>query len=275
MVSPHLPAICFSLVLYKHTIDKLDPLLSSVRLLSERAPRLRVFICVYEGSPLGYPSPSLETLSAKLSSVYIDYCRGVNVGYGAANNSNFIRASLAPSDLFCVVNPDIRFSPDQLLPLLDWAFRRDDYACVAPLVLLESGTIQYSAKHDPTVLSLLLGRFSSLKRVRPLRKYDSWHRNLDRDYASEAISSTYLSGCFLLIPTWAYHRVGGFCEKYFLHVEDADIVRRLSMVGGCLHNPIGVVVHGWARGSHSSFSQILSLLKSFCLYSWIWGFRLF
>lgn len=183
-------------------------------------------------------------------------------------------SSLAPSDLFAVVNPDIRFSPSQLLPLIHWALDRKDYACVAPLVLLESGAIQYSAKHDPTVLSLLLGRFDCLKKISMLRKYDSWHRNLCCDYASDSIKSTYLSGCFLLIPAWAYDRVGGFCEKYFLHVEDADIVRRLSMVADCLHNPVGVVVHGWARGSHSSLSQILLLLKSFWIYSWIWGLRL-
>jgi hypothetical protein len=51
-------------------------------------------------------------------------------------------------------------------------------------------------------------------------------------------------------------------------------VRRLSSVGETLHNPIGVVVHGWARGSHTSLFQILSLLRSFILYSQIWGFRI-
>ncbi len=267
-------AICFSLVLYKHSIESLNPLLSSIRLLADHAPRLRILLCVYDGSPFGHPSPTKEVLVSKLPSVDVLYSRGRNVGFGAANNINFFRASLSPFDLFAVVNPDIRFSPEQLLPLLYWAFSRADYACVAPLVLLESGAIQYSVKRDPTVLSLLLGRFEFLKRSSLLRNYDSWHKNLGCDYATEVVRSTYLSGCFLLIPAWAFDRVGGFCEKYFLHVEDADIVRRLSMVGDCLHNPIGVVVHGWARGSHSSFSQILSLLKSFWTYCWIWGFRL-
>jgi GT2 family glycosyltransferase len=268
------PAICFSLVLYKHSIESLSPLLSSIRLLADHAPWLRILLCVYDGSPLGHPSPSKEELMRDLPSLDILYSRGKNVGFGSANNINFIRAPLAPFDVFAVVNPDIRFSPEQLLPLLYWAFSSTDYACVAPLILLESGAIQYSVKHDPTVLSLLLGRFECLKRFNLLRKYDSWHKNLGCDYSSAVIPSTYMSGCFLLIPAWAYDRVGGFCEKYFLHVEDADIVRRLSTVGSCLHNPIGVVVHGWARGSHSSLSQILSLLKSFLLYSWIWGFRL-
>jgi len=74
-----------------------------------------------------------------------------------------------------------------------------------------------------------------------------------------------------LIPSWAYIKVGGFSEQYFLHFEDADIVRKLSMYGYTKHVPLGRVTHGWARGSHTSPSQILSLMRSYLIYSIIWG----
>jgi GT2 family glycosyltransferase len=266
--------LCFSIVLYMHPVECIERLLNSICSFAACAPGFRVLVCIYDGSPVVYPGPSEEQLQSRLPGIEVLFEKGKNVGFGRANNNNFLRSSLRPNDLFAVVNPDIRFSAEQLLPLVEWLCSDSECACAAPLVLLEDGGIQYSAKHDPTILSLLLGRFGFLKRVPIFHEYDSWHRNLQRDYSSELIPSSYLSGCFLLLPVWAFHRVGGFCEQYFLHVEDADIVRRLSGVGKTLHNPIGVVVHGWARGSHSSIFQMLSLLKSFMIYSRIWGLRI-
>ncbi|QBE67857.1 hypothetical protein SynWH8101_0245 [Synechococcus sp. WH 8101] len=203
------------------------------------------------------------------------YDKGPNLGFGASNNRNFLRASLGERDYFVVVNPDISFLPEQLYPLFQWIFEHPECSCVAPLIRLQSGDIQYSAKHNPTVLSLLLGRFPFLLNMKLLYRYNLWHKNMLLDYSKEFIVSTYLSGCFLIVPVWAYKSVGGFCERYFLHVEDADIVRRLSRVGLTLHNPLGFVIHGWARGSHFSFRQSLSLVKSFFVYCCIWGFKLF
>jgi GT2 family glycosyltransferase len=263
----------FSLVLYKHTLQSINPLLRSLDLLSYYTPDISLLLSVYDGSPASFPSPSKIQISALLPLVDVRLQKGVNIGFGRANNHNFQLSCLSPSDIFVVVNPDISFVPDNFFPLVDWISSHPECVCVAPLVLLKDGSIQYSAKHDPTVLSLLLGRFSFLKLLSCFRRYDSWHRNLSRDYRSEIIGSTYLSGCFLLIPAWAYQSVGGFCPKYFLHVEDADIVRRLSLLGNTVHNPTGAVVHGWARGSHFSPLQVLSLLRSFIIYCSIWGFR--
>ena len=267
--------ICFSLVLYKHNVRDIEPLLCSISSLAEETPHIKVSLYIYDGSPSSFASPTLQQLQSRLKSVILSLAKGRNIGFGSANNNNFSRAALDSSDIFCVVNPDIRFSVGNLLPLIRWCFASTEYSCVAPLVLLEDGSTQYSAKQNPTILSLFLGRFKHLLCFPILRRYDTWHRNLMRDYTREVIFSTYLSGCFLLIPAWAFDAVGGFCSRYFLHVEDADLVRRLSAVGSTLHNPNGVVIHGWARGSHTSVRQVLSLLKSFLTYSLIWGIRLF
>ena len=267
--------VCFSLVLYKHSCKSIEPLLSSIAAFADYAPKISVLLNVYDGSPPFFPYPPETHFRQKLPNVDISFQKGPNVGFGCANNRNFFSARLDGSALLVVVNPDIRFSAHELLPIVCWAF--DHYfecSCVAPLVCLEGGKIQYSAKHNPTLLSLFLGRFSFFRRFSLFRSYDSWHKNLDKDYVSDIIESTYLSGCFLVVPAWAFLCVGGFCEKYFLHIEDADLVRRLSSVGKTLHNPIGVVEHGWARGSHSSVRQILSLLRSYLTYCMIWGIRL-
>lgn len=270
-----IPVVCFSLVLYKHNFDSIKPLLASISSLSSDHCGFRIILSVYDGSPPTFLSPTIDEFKNfdPLLNTLLE--KGRNIGFGRANNRNFTNSGLADSDLFVVVNPDIRFHSVQLLPLLAWAFSHDEFSCIAPLVLLNEGGVQFSAKRNPTVLSLLLGRFDCLLSWTFFRQYDDWHKNLDKDYLRDLIESSYLSGCFLIIPASAFYSVGGFCDRYFLHVEDADLVRRLSMIGKTIHNPVGVVVHGWARGSHSSIRQILSLIKSFVVYCSIWGVRIF
>jgi GT2 family glycosyltransferase len=203
------------------------------------------------------------------------YQIGINIGFGKAHNLNYRQACLSDADIFVVANPDISFGPADLSLLLDWLVSRPSVTCLAPLIVGPGGAIQCSAKHNPTLLSLALGRFPWLARFSMLRRYDLWHRNLDKDYVKDCIPSPYLSGCFLIIPARFYSMVGGFSPKFFLHLEDADLVRRLSLVGETLHNPIGTVIHLWARGSHKSLLQTLHLLRSCITYFRIWGLVLY
>jgi GT2 family glycosyltransferase len=267
--------VILSLVLYRHSFDSVKPLLNSIQRVAAEYSGHSFSLVVYNARPHDLDDPTPERICRILGNLLSTYQYGENIGFGAANNRNFAACRHEEEFLFVVVNPDISFQPISLLPLLDWAASRRDVSCVAPLILNPGGAIQFSAKHDPTLASLLIGRFPLLMTIRPFEKYDRWHRNLDFDYSNQCIESTYLSGCFLLIPSSYYLKIGGFCEKYFLHLEDADIVRRLSRYGASVHNPIGVVEHRWARGSHHSAKQMLHLARSFIVYSLKWGMRLF
>ena len=267
-------SLCFSLVLYNHSLNDIRPLLFSLSKLAD-ASNYFIRLCVYDGSSSFTNKPSESDIQSLIGDVCLVHQHGLNVGFGSAHNKNFSVCRTNPGDLFIVVNPDISFDPGDLLTLFEWVKKRPDASCIAPLILNPNGRLQPTAKHNPTFLSLLLGRFPFLKFFRCLYKYDFWHRNLQLDYFTDIIACDYLSGCFLIIPSHFYAAVGGFCEKYFLHMEDADLVRRLSSVGLALHNPIGRVIHVWARGSHRSFRQTLCLLKSYYIYSRSWGFALF
>ena len=267
--------VCFSLVLYRHVLDDIRPLLSSIASLTTCASRLSTQLCVYNASGEDFDGPSFSELQACVPGLALQYEKGENIGFGKANNFNFHQALLSDKDFFIVANPDISFAPADLLPLLDWLITESSVACVAPLVVGPTGALQHSAKRNPTVLSLALGRFPWLTRFRFLQRYEVWHKNLGINYKTSCIASPYLSGCFLIIPSRFYFMVGGFCPRFFLHLEDADLVRRLSSVGETLHNPVGCVTHLWARGSHKSLSQSLHLVKSCVTYFQIWGFALF
>ena len=267
--------VVFSLVLYRHSLHSIRPLLCSIQKIFDCTNKYTFALDVYNACPHELDDPSPERLRSILNISSLTYQYGRNIGFGSAHNRNFSNSNTHDPFLFIVVNPDICFEPFSLLPLLDWVISNQNVSCVSPLVFNPGGRIQYSAKHNPTFFSLLLGRVPRLKLIPPFHRYDRWHRNLDCDYVADCIESAYLSGCFLLIPSYYYHMVGGFSEKYFLHLEDADIVRRLSLNGLCLHNPIGSVTHLWARGSHSSLMQMYHLAYSFFVYSMSWGFRLF
>ena len=271
--SPH---VVFSLVIYNHSIDIIRPLLTSILALSRHNEgTFDVELFVSDNSPKGNSSLLPDIKQELCSTPCYYFHNSSNIGFGLANNRNYEASRLSEDDLFIVANPDTYFDATQLADLLQWVVHNKNISCAAPLLLNPSGSIQYSAKKNPTLLSLALGRLRFLCNLPILSKYDKWHKNMSRDYCSDCFESSYLSGSFLVIPSWAYRRVNGFSEKYFLHLEDADIVRRLSLVGSTVHNPIGKVVHLWARGSHKSLSQTIHLLHSMFTYFSIWGFRLF
>jgi len=267
--------VCISLVLYRHSLDDIRPLLSSIATFSCYPSHYRAELCVYDGSSYAIAGPTLSLLMTYLPGVEVFFKRGRNIGFGRANNFNYQQASLSDADFFIVANPDISFAAADLIRLLNWLASQSSVACVAPLVVDVEGAIQHSAKCNPTILSLFLGRFHCLTKIGFLRFYDLRHKNLDKDYQRECIQSPYLSGCFLIIPSRYYSLVGGFCPRFFLHLEDADLVRRLSSVGETLHNPLGSVIHLWARGSHKSLPQTLHLIQSCIAYFRIWGFSLY
>jgi GT2 family glycosyltransferase len=45
---------------------------------------------------------------------------------------------------------------------------------------------------------------------------------------SEIIYRDFVSGCCLLIPAKLFEQVGGFCQKYFLYLEDVDLNLKVS-----------------------------------------------
>ena len=267
--------VCISLVLFRHQVADIRPLLISIASFSHCYPHYSTQLCIYDGSGALFHGPTLSELQSFTPGVSLLYSKGANIGFGSANNLNYSKAALSGDDIFVVANPDISFAPADLVQLLDWLVSRPTVACLAPLIVGSDGAIQYSAKHNPTVLSLALGRFHGLTRFGFLCRYDANHRNLDKDYTRDCIPSPYLSGCFLVIPSRFFFKVGGFCSRFFLHLEDADLVRRLSLIGETLHSPIGTVTHLWARGSHKSLAQTFYLIQSCIIYFRIWGLKLF
>ena len=268
--------IHLSLVLYQHSIQDISPLLSSVKDLAENCVFHKFYFSVFVNKHQSQPLSKLDFsqyLACENLSLSVVYS-SKNIGFGPAHNRNLL-PSIALFDYVFIINPDVSFSTDSFLKIIKQLDNDTSASCIAPLIVNSCGSIQYSAKNNPTFFSLLIGFLSQYVKTPLVKSLLRGNQNRSFDYSSDIIECTYLSGCFLAVRSHAYYVIGGFDENFFLHLEDADLSRRLSHIGKVYHFPSASICHGWARGSHKSWFQIQYLLRSYVYYVQKWGFTLF
>lgn len=195
-----------------------------------------------------------------------------NPGYGRAVN-RLVRRFGALPPFIGVLNTDLTWADGSVEALLDWLQRHPDVSLAVPRILDQAGRPQLLCKQHPTVLGLFSRRFLP-EWLKPgwLQRYDRWYVMADQD-SSQVLDVPYLSGCCMLMRSEDFLRVGGFDERYFLYLEDADLTRSLSATGRCVHLPVAAVVHGWGRGNYRDLRLMLVNLVSawryFCKWGWV------
>jgi GT2 family glycosyltransferase len=154
-------------------------------------------------------------------------------GFGANHNAAFGRCS---SNLFCVVNPDVRLEGDPF-PALRAVLSDPSVGAAGPLVRSPSGVVEDSARRFPTVLSL--ARKALAGQAGPDYRTDAGATRVD-----------WVAGMFLLFRAAAFRAAGGFDERFFMYYEDVDICRRLRSQGlATVFEPRASVVHDARRAS--------------------------
>jgi GT2 family glycosyltransferase len=193
---------------------------------------------------------------------------GSNVGFGAGHNLALKQLSYN-SQFHLFLNPDVLFTSEVLPGLLE-VFRCDlNAGAVMPRVVYFSGVDQRLSKLLPSPLDLIFRRFIPLKSFQAWinKRYELWGLNMD---SITQIPS--LSGCFLLCRTPILQALGGFDERYFMYLEDVDLVRRIGDSSKTLFVPFYKVTHKYEKGSYSSrvllAHHMLSAIKYFNKWGW-------
>ena len=193
---------------------------------------------------------------------------GQNLGFGAAHN-RAIDSIRGESDFHLILNPDVSFGALVMEHLLSVIGVDPNIGAVMPRINYPDGTLQRLTKLLPTPLDLVFRRFIPIRHLRYA---------INRRYELHALPQTglvevpTLSGCFLLVRTALFDRIGTFDERYFMYLEDVDLVRRLASASKVCYDPRVSVVHAYAKGSYRNFRLLryhtLSAIKYFNKWGW-------
>lgn len=214
------------------------------------------------------PTPLQSTRFSDARVHYTHMAR--NLGFGAAHNV-CIRQACADSDVHLLLNPDVRFGSDVVAALVDAFAHRPQLMAAMPQIRYPDGSLQRLCKLLPTPADLLVRRFLPVRSWRERRNARYELHDLPQDRESHVPT---LSGCFVMLRSADLLAVGGFDERFFMYMEDVDLVRRLGMRGELLYVPAVHIDHEYAKGSYRNRRLLGYHLRSAVLYFNKWGWLL-
>ena len=173
------------------------------------------------------------------------------LGFGANHNQAF---KCCATEYFCVLNPDVKFSEDPFIELIN-CLKDRKVGIAAPIVLDLDGVIEDSYRKFPTPILIL-------------RKALFGEKGL---YKSSADFSFFypdwVAGMFMLLRSSTYEKLGGFDEKYFLYYEDIDLcLRSWRAKNSVIVSKNVSIIHKAQRDSHANLAFFLLHIKSMCRF---------
>jgi GT2 family glycosyltransferase len=213
------------------------------------------------------PSYDLRATVEDFGAAYIHV--GKNVGFGSGHNLALARIGHT-SKYHVLLNPDISFGPSVLNELFEFLEINREIGWVMPDIRYPDGSPQNLCKRLPTPWDLFNRRFLSGCRlhVSPFSRDRFECADLD---LSRPRSIPCLSGCFAFVRTRLMQEVRGFDERFFMYLEDTDLVRRIGELALTVFYPYAVVYHAHGQGSYKDVKLLRHHLRSAIRYFSKWG----
>ena len=189
-----------------------------------------------------------------------------NLGFGAANN---LALNMADSEYHVFVNPDVLFTEDALSELKSFMDSTPEAGMCIPRMTDEAGEMQLVYRREVTVLDA----FNRMFLKNAMAKRDRWHCMRDENY-SKPFQVPFGQGSFLFGRTALLKELGGFDDRYFMYLEDADLCKRVNAASALYYCPHATVIHKWEKGSHKNMTLLKHHLKSYLAYFRKWGLKL-
>lgn len=191
-------------------------------------------------------------------------CLPENVGFGAGHNTVL---PMLDSEYHFVLNPDIFIRENVLPAMCEWMDEHPEVVMATPKLLFPDGRVQILPKQKPNILGL-----AARQGVPGLKKYGDRYAMLDKNL-SVPTAIEFCTGSFFCMRTEVFREIGGFDEKYFMYVEDADITQKARQKGLVYYLPQFTAYHAWHRAPNKSLKPFLQQIKSMGRYFNKWGWR--
>lgn len=190
----------------------------------------------------------LDTLAGTEPRLHVIHT-GANLGFGRGCN---IGARTATGDYILFLNPDTLITKGAARTLVSTAEPLPPVSIVGARILNTDGTEQRGGRRGGLTLMSALLSFSGLARILPGVR--DFHRE-NEPLPPGPVQTPSVSGAAMLMSRAAFRHLGGFDERYFLHVEDIDICERARRSGGqVVFEPRAALVH---VGSTSSANLLI------------------
>ena len=150
-----------------------------------------------------------------------------NLGFARANNQV---AAAADTPWLLLLNPDTETHPDAIDNILAFAKAHPRAGIVGGRTVFPDGSLNPASCWRRIGVWSLLTQITGLSRRFPnsgLFNYEGiggWRRDSVREV-------DIVVGCFLMISTELWRRLGGFDLRYFMYGEDADLCLRARALG--------------------------------------------
>ncbi|WP_028298791.1 glycosyltransferase family 2 protein [Olivibacter sitiensis] len=191
-----------------------------------------------------------------------------NRGFGGGHNIAIEESSRLGVAYHLILNPDVYFSEEVIPALVTFMESNHRVGMVMPKVVYPDGRIQRLCKLLPTPVDLFLRRFLPVEKglLERQKQYELWAYDYDR-----VMDIPNLSGCFMFMRSEVFEKVGQFDDRYFMYMEDLDLVRRIGTQYDTVCYPFVSVFHIYKRGSYVDLRLLLLHLASAVRYFNKWG----
>lgn len=185
-----------------------------------------------------------------------------NIGFSKACNYG---AGFARGDYLLFLNPDTRISLGAARKMADAGEHRDTPWIVGSMLRDVNGREQRGARRRALTPWRAFTTFTGLAK---LPFFDPIPMDaLPLPEGPQTVDV--VSGACMMMNRASFDEVGGFNERYFLHVEDIDICHEVNKAGGeVIFHPGAVVMH---YGSTSRVTRLWlerEKLKGFMIFFW-------
>jgi len=185
-----------------------------------------------------------------------------NNGMGSAHN--FIVNNKNLNRYHLLINPDVIINRITIIEGIKKLNKDNNIVSVGPMIHDHNNVYWPSVKLIPDPLTQII------RRINPRSKRNKIYELNGIKFKND-ISVPMIAGCYILCRSTILKKIGGFDERFFLYMEDIDIIRRLSVYGKICYMPNTKIIHFNNLESRRSIRMFVIHFISYIKYYNKWG----